>query len=243
MENTSEKTIEIQYSFDIDNGIKKDFNISLNEKTLDLIQETPDAPPPWTELSCSKCEHCPLDEAEHKHCPVALSLVKIIDFFKNLISIEKCHITVTTEQRVYKKYTDIQKPIASLIGIYMVTSGCPIMAKLRPMTRFHLPFSSLDETSYRSISTYLFAQYFLYKQGKKPDWDLEHIQKLYENISKLNQFFCKRLREINIADSALNAVVNLDCFAQSMTFSVEMFNEDLLDKEGNLYNSFKSYLE
>ena len=57
--------------------------------------------------------------------------------------------------------------VFSLIGIYMVTSGCPIMDKLRPMARFHLPFASTEETIYRAISTYLLGQYFLEQKGKK----------------------------------------------------------------------------
>ncbi len=67
------------------------------------------------------------------------------------------------------------------MGIYMVTSGCPVMGKLKPMVKFHLPFASGEETSYRMVTMYLLAQFFKYKNGKEPDWDLKNLVKIYDN--------------------------------------------------------------
>jgi hypothetical protein len=40
------------------------------------------------------------------------------------------------------------------------------------------------------------------------------LKEIYEEINKVNDSFCKRLKQIdNIEDAALNAVVKLDCFA------------------------------
>lgn len=84
----------------------------------------------------------------------------------------------------------MQNAATSLIGIYMVTSSCPIIDKLRPMVRFHTHFTNNKETKYRTISMYLFAQYFLFKQGKQPDWDLKNFSVIYDDINMVNMLFC-----------------------------------------------------
>ena len=33
------------------------------------------------------------------------------------------------------------------------------MESLKPMVRFHLPFATVEETVFRSVSTYLLSQY------------------------------------------------------------------------------------
>jgi hypothetical protein len=109
----------------------------------------------------------------------------------------------------------------------MVTSGCPIMDKLRPMVRFHLPFPSYDETRYRAMSMYLVGQYLRYKKGKKPDWDLKGFVKMYEEIKKVNRGFNERLQNINHANANTFALVILDSFASLITFDIEDLSEDL----------------
>jgi len=227
----------IKYTFQFESKEQKEFVINLDGKSLDLIFPPKQELPPWTELSCEQCSHCPLDPNEHKHCPVAKSLVEVIRFFSTLRSIEEVDLLIETEQRNYSKHTPLQSAVGSLIGIYMVSSGCPIMNKLRPMVRFHLPFASIDETIYRAISMYLTAQFLIHKQGKTPDWELNDLGKIYENVNKLNSHFIKRIRQIKIEDASLNAIVILDCFAQSVGFSV---TEKMLD---SLEALFHAYLE
>ena len=123
-------------------------------------------------------------------------------------------IEITTEARKYVKHTSLQSGISSLIGIYMVTSGCPVMDKLRPMVRTHLPFATGEETMYRALSMYLLAQYFVYKRGQRPDWDLENLAEIYEEIRSVNKSFCQRLSGAHIKDAILNAVVVLNWFAE-----------------------------
>lgn len=57
-----------------------------------------------------------------------------------------------TEERTYSKDTLLQQGLASLLGIVMTTSGCPVLEPLKPMVRFHLPFATLTETVYRMVS-------------------------------------------------------------------------------------------
>ena len=94
------------------------------------------------------------------------------------------------------------------------------MDKLRPMVRHHLPFASEEETTYRALSMYLLAQYFLYKRGIEPDMALKNLVRIYEDVQIVNKTFPKRLSNIKLEDANVNALVILNCFADSVTFSI-----------------------
>ena len=221
--------ITYNYKFIFNNGVEKEFNIELDSVTLNLIQTGDKACPEWTKLSCFKCPNCILDERQYEFCPIAVNTVDIIDYFSNFISFEQVEVIVTAEERKYIQRVSLQHGVSSLIGIYMVTSGCPIFEKLKPMVRFHLPFATIEETKYRAISMYLLAQYFLYQHGSQPDWDLKKLAEAYENVRVVNESFCKRLRTIEGKDANLNALVVLDVFADSVNFSIDSRMVDDLD--------------
>ena len=66
------------YKFQLSKNDETSFNIPLENKTLDLIRDTQKDLPPWTKLSYHKCPNFPLDEQQHEHCPIAVSLVENI---------------------------------------------------------------------------------------------------------------------------------------------------------------------
>jgi hypothetical protein len=146
-------------------------------------------------------------------------------------------VRIATAERQYVKECSLQEGMSSLIGIYMVTSGCPVMAKLKPMVRYHLPFSTLDETRYRAISMYLLAQYFLARKGRAPDWALQRLVQFYEEVSTVNKHFFQRLTQIRVEDASLNALIRLDAFASTIAFTID---EHLLDE---LEQLFKAHFE
>ncbi len=228
-ERISTNKITYNYKFIFKNGVEKEFNIELDSVTLNLIQAGNKAYPEWTKLSCFKCPNCILDKRQHEFCPIAVNMVDIIDYFSNLVSNESVTVIVTAEERKYMKRVTLQQGVSSLIGIYMVTSGCPILEQLKPMVRFHLPFATIEETKYRAISMYLLAQYFLYKNGNQPDWDLKKLAEAYENITLVNKSFYKRLRTVEVKDATLKAVIVLDIFADSVNFSIDSRMVDELD--------------
>ena len=207
----------------------------LDNSTLNLIQATRDSYPEWTVLTFFQCPLCSLDASRQRFCPVAVSLCDPIERFCNFKSYEEVEVTIEIEERKYKKHTTLQKGLSSLIGIYMVTSGCPVMEKLKPMVRYHLPFATEAETKYRVLSMYLLAQYFLYRRGKRPDWELKDLVKIYEDIHIINKYFSQRFSQIKIEDASLNALVILDCFADSITFSI---TEDMLAEIEILFNAY-----
>ena len=214
------KILWFHYKFRFSDDKVKEFRIELDSQTLDLIPKERSSYPEWTRLSYRQCPNCPLKESEHPRCPIAANLVDVVDYFKDSLSYDEADTEIATQARTYKKQSSLQHGVSSLIGIYMVTSGCPIMDKLKPMVRTHLPFATLEETLYRVISMYLMAQYFLHKSGREPDWELKNLVKLYEDIRTVNQSFWKRIADIHIEDAVLNAVIHLDCYARFVKLSL-----------------------
>lgn len=233
----TDKPINIHYKFKFAGGGEKEFDINLDKATLNLITPERESYPEWIALSYSQCPNCPLNESEHKNCPIAKKMVDLIDFFKTMVSFEEVDVEISTSERKYLKHVPLQKSLSSLIGIYMVVSGCPIMDKLRPMVKFHLPFATLEETKYRALTMYLMAQYLLYKKGKTPDWELKDLSKIYEDIQVVNKHFCKRLTELKVQDASLNAIVILNLFADTVSFSID---EHAM---GDFEKLFKAYLD
>lgn len=229
------ETIHFHYKFRFADGTGKEFDVRLHKETLQLIPHEKGSPPQWTELTHCQCPNCPLDTARHQYCPVAFNLTDVIDFFRQSISCEEVDLTIETEERGYFKHVPLQKGISSLLGIYMVTSGCPILDKFKPMVRYHLPFANLEETQYRVLSMYLLAQYFLNKRGKKPDWDLKGLAKIYDEIRIVNKAFCGRLNTLGGEDAVPNAVVILNNFADSVTFAI---NKNALRKIESLFSAY-----
>ena len=224
------------YKFIFNNGMEKEFKIVLDRKTLSLIQrEESKKYPKWVELNFFKCPNCLLDEKKHKFCPIAIGLVNVFESFSSFISYDKVTVIIETEARKYMKHTTVQNALSSLMGIYMVTTGCPIMEKLKPMICYHLPFATEEETRYRVLTMYLFAQYFLFKKGKKPDWELKKLVDIYKDIQIVNKNFCKRISAIQTEDASINALVVLDCFVSFVTFAI---NQKMPEQIENLFNAY-----
>jgi hypothetical protein len=223
--------IYYNYTFEFPGGKEKKFRVELKERPLRIarMQEGIKKLPGWVKLDFHRCPNCPLDEKENPNCPVAVSLLDIISFFKDYYSYEKVRVSIETAERTYLKDTSMQKGISSIIGIYMVTAGCPVLEKLKPMARFHLPFASLEETRYRVLSMYLLAQYFKMKKGKSPGWDLKSLTEIYREIKTVNRAMCGRLSNTGDKDANLNAVVQLDTFAESILFSTARDSMDYLE--------------
>ncbi len=223
------------YTFNFNDGTTKKFSIDVDPETLNIVTKKKEEYPEWMELEEFKCSCCPLDKSEHKYCPVITNLLDIIGSFKESISYEEVEVIIETEDRTYAKNTSLQNGLNSIIGLIMPISGCPLLEKLKPMVRFHLPFATLDETNFRMMSMYLFAQYFISKQGGNPDWELKNLVEIYDNIRTVNKNFCEKLSALKVKDASINALVTLDCFAFSVSYSID---SDKLDKIKKLYGAY-----
>jgi hypothetical protein len=137
---------------------------------------------------------------------------------------------VHTKERTYFKETDLQTGIQSIFGLIMATSGCPHMDFLKLMARYHLPFSSLDETMVRALSFYLLKQAAKETIGKSGDFKLKELTAKYEMVNKVNQGIILRLRSLGGGDADRNALVILDTFAQLLPMTVGSDLTELAEK-------------
>ena len=214
-DNALPEHIQYLYTFRFANGAEKQFKVSLNAATLELAPNTNAPRPDWTKLAYQQCERCPLADTV-THCPIAVNLSSLVESFKDSLSFENTTVTVQAHQRTYTKQTSLQQGLSSIIGIYMVTSGCPVMDQLRPNVRFHLPFASSEETIYRAVSMYLMAQYFRMRRGEAPDWTLEHLAEVYKGVWLVNKGITQRLANASSKDANVNAVIVLSTFGSNL---------------------------
>ncbi len=217
-------TLYISYRIRFDDGREETFRADLDPDSLDLIADAPAEPPEWTALGFNRCPNCSLDPAEHPSCPVALNLRDLIEFFKDSKSFDEVEVIIETPQRNYHKRVQLQTVASSLMGIYMVTSGCPVLNKMRPMVETHLPFAVWQETCYRIISMYLMAQYFRKKSGAAPDWDIERLVEFFNDVYEVNNAFFNRLNAVKFedGDASLNAVSILNAGINITGMSIEV---------------------
>lgn len=231
--NNSELVFEYQFNFE--NGIEKHFTIRIDKSTLNIIRNSSEELPTWTEMRNFKCPHCPLNPDDNKHCPVAINLADIIEEFKEFPSYQDADVKVITPDRTYYKRTSLQAGVSSLIGIKMVTSGCPIIGRLKSMVNFHLPFATLEETQIRVFSFYLLHQYIKWKKGDNPDWEMKELIKIYEDIRILNQNVSKKIANLELQDTSINSLVILNNFAEYVTFTLD---EKILDEIESFIKDF-----
>jgi hypothetical protein len=232
MENSE---IIYHYEFSFRDNTIKEFKVRLDSASLTLVSEKKQDYPDWTKLGFHQCPNCSFNGEDYSCCPIAVNLVDLVDFFREMISYEETEVTITGHERSYFKKTTLQYGVSSLLGIYMVTSGCPVMEKLKPMVRFHLPFASLEETSYRTMSMYLMAQYFLKRRGFEPDWEMTGLIKMFDEISVLNRYFSRRLLSLQSEDASLNALGILGTFTSFTKFVLE---EDMLADFERLFRGY-----
>ena len=219
--------IIIEYTFKFDRKSQESVLVELDGDSLSLINFSPEILPEWTKLDFNKCSHCPLEKEEQEYCPLASNLVNIIPLFEQLTSFDEIDVQVVSEERMVSQRTSVQRALGSLMGLVIATSGCPHTKFFRAMARFHLPFSSEEETILRASSYYLLAQYFLKKEGERADFDLIKLKDIYYNMQLVNRSIAERLKVASQTDASSNALILLDLFAKAMPYCVEESLEDL----------------
>jgi hypothetical protein len=158
-------------------------------------------------------------------------------YFSDAVSCDHVDLLIETGARTYGKKTTIEDAVSSVMGLCMAASGCPVMDKLKPMVRYHLPFATLDETRYRALSMHLLSQYFVHRRGKKPDWNLKKLSRIYDEVRVANKHFCERISSTGEGDANVNALIRLDCFAMNVTLLID---KNILD---DMESIFAAYLE
>jgi len=216
-----EDVLFFDYRFEFEDGSKKGVRIHLDPDTLRYLPERALKGDDWTRLDFHQCETCPLDPRKTPDCPIALSIEDLVAVFRDKFSYEAAKVAVHSNDRTYLKETTLQKGLSSILGILMVSSGCPIMAKLRPMVRLHLPFSSVMETTLKTTGTYLLGQFLLKQKGRPADFSLEGLREIYRNVGMVNRGMARRIQEFSGKDASINALIILDIFALNIPLSLE----------------------
>lgn len=226
MDSTNAAPISVKYVFSFANGQKETFEFSIDRHTMTLSPAVERPGPAWTEIGFQKCGHCPLDPAQHPSCPAAMNLIDFARRLGKVVSYEKTELAVFFDERWTAQNTTAQRGISSLMGLLMAVSDCPYTAYMKPMARYHLPLSSMEETVQRASAMYLQAQYFIAREGGDFDHGLDGLVKIYDNLQKVNAGIAQRLRQSGEV-SELNALAVLDQFAQSIPYAIEESLDDI----------------
>ncbi|HLE01543.1 MAG TPA: hypothetical protein VJB59_14865 [Bdellovibrionota bacterium] len=219
----------ISYEFDFRSGMTRRYSIRLDPDRISIAPSLDGFhPPAWTNLERCRCDVCPLTSEASPLCPAAANMAELVDHFKNDCSTDPVLVRVITPERTYLKETEVQYGLLSILGIILATSGCPVMNFLKPMARFHLPFSTHTETIVRSISIYLLRQYFRKRAGGEPDILLEELERKYAQIQRVNEGLLSRIRSVvSQGDADKNAILILHAFSQLLSNEISEKLESL----------------
>lgn len=215
----------LHYQFLFGDGRRLEHKVSIS--TEPTPTPTPADLPDWTRLDFHQCSHCPLSAADTPHCPFAVALREPVAKLSSVASFEEIEAVVHWRGREIRQATTMQRGAGALLGAVSATSGCPYTLPLKAMAWFHWPFSTSDETIYRSLGTYLLAQHLRRQRGLAPDWDLEGLRAIYRNLRYVNQGMAHRLRAAADRDSSVNAIVLLDLLAADTLYTIDQYDGEL----------------
>jgi hypothetical protein len=214
----------IRYRFDLSDGSQKLLDFTFDAVNFRLANAVPASPPFWTDLTFNQCANCPLDAADHSHCPAALQMASAVELLQALVSFDTVGVTVTQAERTVYAETTAQQAMSSVLGLIMATAGCPWTDRLRPMARFHLPFASEAETVYRSVCMFLLARQLGFAGGSA---GFAALEKLYENLHVVNRDMARRLGAATRTDPAQNAMALLDAYTTLLPAAIDSSLEEL----------------
>ncbi|MBI5243170.1 MAG: hypothetical protein HY922_05710 [Elusimicrobia bacterium] len=227
----------LTYRFTLKDGSVREFPVRLDPTTLDALPKERPSWPEWTRLSANRCPVCPLKESAHPNCLAAMNVIEVVEAFKDCLSTEEAFVEVFTKTRAFSKRASLAEGVSALMGVLMPTSGCPVLAKLKPNVLTHLPFATVQETIFRTLAMYLLAQFFIDRRGGRADWKLEELGKLIEDVRIVNKNFCERFYQACLKDVNVNALVHLDCFA-GLSASAAQKGVDRLSPIEKLFDAY-----
>jgi hypothetical protein len=217
-----EHPFRFDYQFQFEDGFTKTYHIALDPKTLSLIPfEHRHHEPEWIRLQYHQCSNCPLNIDNHRYCPIAVNMMELVETFKDVLSYHHCTVVCETEDRTYFKKTSIMEGLSTIFGVIMATSDCPIMDFLKPMARFHLPFSSVEETTVRTASMYLLGQYFKYRDRNDIKIDFKTLENHYGQVKLVNEGIIKRISSVGKQDADKNAIVTLHSLSLFLSMEID----------------------
>lgn len=212
---------EFNYIFQFEDDSTIEYPIALDPETLSLIpKECNRTLTGWTSLNHQQCDNCPLTLESHSHCPIAVNIMELVETFKEVFSYHDCTVMCKTTERTYLKKTSVMEGLSAIFGVIMATSDCPRMEFLKPMARFHLPFSSIEETTVRTACMFLLAQYFKQKDGNMKS-DFKTLEEHYARAKQVNEGILRRIKSISSEDADKNAIITLHSLSQFLSMEID----------------------
>jgi hypothetical protein len=209
----------IRYTFLFEQA--QPIRLDVDELASSSIEQPDVNYPDWTLLERHRCDFCATEAGSRRTCPAALAIQPAVEAFKSRISYEKTRMQVTRGDVRTEAKLPIQEAARAVFGLLMGLSDCPVMLKLKPMARFHVPLAGPEHTVFRFIGSYLIAQYLKHQQAGQPDWDLNGLVELANDLHRLNVCMADRLRDAAQKDAAVNSLVFLDMFTYAVRMDVE----------------------
>ncbi|MEE2959599.1 MAG: hypothetical protein VYA34_02560 [Myxococcota bacterium] len=206
--------LEITYRFKLSNEQVREYKVFLDDAGNYIEPAAECDYPDWVRLEVDQCRECPLKPKDHYFCPAAKGLYRLMTEFAEVVSFVPISVVIMTANRTISAEVPAQSALTSVMGLVMASSGCPVVGKLRPMARFHLPFADKTETLYRAMGMYLTSQFLRQRRGLTPDWSLQGLEKIYGEIHAVNRDFSERLRNGPGKETTLGGLTLLDTFAQ-----------------------------
>ena len=213
------------YTFNFPDRETVSYSVSLDALSH-FINTCPVAPPAWSRLPYHQCAPCTLTVDQHPFCPVALNVAELVTAFKDTISHASCVVSCSSAERAVTKNTTVQEGLASILGLLMATSGCPVLDFFRPIARFHLPFSTVDESIFRVVAMYMLRQYYR-RNGDNQDDPLDEIRAHYAQVKLVNAGMLDRILHISALDADKNAIVTLTSLVQILEMEINTNLESL----------------
>jgi len=213
---------QFHYQFRFPNGRSKEYAIALNPETLSLIpMASVSEPLEWVRLTYHQCRECPLKPEHYTCCPIALNIMELVETFKNVFSYHDCVVICKMAERTYSKKTSVMEGLSAIFGVIMATSDCPVMEFLKPMARFHLPFATIEETTVRTASMYLLAQYFKHKDQAGIKCNFNSLENHYSKVQLVNEGLLSRINSVSSEDADKNAIVALHSLSQFLSMEID----------------------
>ncbi|MDX1569693.1 MAG: hypothetical protein R3200_04345 [Xanthomonadales bacterium] len=202
-----------EYRISVDGERTEVFRYEVGGEGFELITEAEGDPPEWTELGYRQCPNCPLSTDEHSHCPLALQLHGLVSRFDETSSIDEVEVEARTPERSVKQKAALQDVLASLLDLVIPVCGCPVTEVMKPLSRFHLPLASEEETIFRVTGMYLLTQYFQSQHAEEMATPFEGLSAIYEELHELNTAVAQRLQHATSSDSVKNAIALVDMYS------------------------------
>lgn len=212
---------DICYHFHYADGREETIALCLDPENGELLFDPDYIPPTWAALGFRQCSHCPLQEDELPHCPIARNIAWLFHERNMGASHSPVALTVSSGQRTYQFDTTVQRALSSLFGLICSLSPCPHTLPLRPMGIFHLPLSTEMETLVRISSLFLLRSYLSHKDNPQLPVDLSDMSVTYENLAILNRGMAERLRAASPSDAAVNAIALLDVLVKDVRVELD----------------------